>query len=109
MAGTGTFLIDLDDERVGVAIDKDAPDALTVARGLALLPQLLAASRKEPRPSCLERALQRLFVHVANHQDVSRRRLLHDRRDEPVRVETDRDTALVKIAGGSTFRRFAHR
>ncbi len=62
-------LLDLDKEGVLVAVIQDVLDPLYVARGLALLPELLARSAPEPRQAGLNRSPQGFRIHVSNHQD----------------------------------------
>ncbi len=50
-------LLDLDQERVLVAVIQNILDALDMARGLALLPELLARAAPEPGKSRLQGSL----------------------------------------------------
>src|SRR5690348_1129276 len=49
VAGAGADLLDAQPDRVLVAVDAQLDDALAVAGGLALLPELLARAAVEPR------------------------------------------------------------
>ena len=80
----GALLVDLDQQRVAVAVEADLLDLLPVAGGLALDPVLLARAAPERRPAGGQRAVQRLVVHPAEHQHLAGVVLLHDRGHQPV-------------------------
>src|SRR4029079_19190676 len=77
-----TLLVDLDQERVAVAVEPDLLDPLPVARGLPLHPVLTARPAPERRPPGGQRAVQRLVVHPAQHQHLAGVVLLHHGRDQ---------------------------
>ena len=56
------------DERVIVAVGQNPADKDKIARGLALVPQLLARAREKPCRAGVHRQLQGLLVRVAEHQ-----------------------------------------
>ena len=86
------MLLDLDPDRVLVAVDPHLDDALDVAGALALLPQRLARAAEVPGLAGLDRcAAQRLGVHVRDHQHVAGRGVGGDAGDEPVGVELRRE------------------
>ena len=83
MAG-GSLRFGEHQECVAIAIQPDFPALQHMSGRLAFLPQPLFAAtvkRDEPR---LQRPLQRFLIHVAEHQDPERARLLHDGRDKAV-------------------------
>ena len=90
-AGAGVagraFLVDEDEQGVGVAVDEDLLDVLTMAAGLALDPVLLPAAGPERAPPGRRGPADRLGVHPAHHQDLTRVVLLHHCWDQPGRVE----------------------
>src|ERR671920_989755 len=59
------------EDRVLVAVEPELLHALDVARGLALVPELLARARPEPRLAGLARAPERLVVHVRERQHLA--------------------------------------
>src|ERR1051325_2452912 len=73
-----------DDERIAIAVGGDVHDVLRVPRGRALVPQLVARARPEPRLARLLRPPQRLLVHVRQGQYLARARVAHDRRDQAI-------------------------
>ena len=90
MAGARALLLDLDPDRVLIAIDPHLDDALGVAGAFALLPQRLARARKIPRLAGLDRAPERLGVHVRDHQKLAAPRVGGDAGDEAIGVELRR-------------------
>src|SRR6202030_1131585 len=68
VAGAATLLLDDEQQHVHVAVVVAGADILPVARGLALAPELIAATAPEPHPTGLERALQGIAVHPRDHQ-----------------------------------------
>jgi hypothetical protein len=81
-----TALANLEEDRVGVAVDEDRLDVLHVAAFLALAPQSLAATAiiaRESSPDCL---FERLLVHPGEHQDFTRLHVLGDHGDEAVQL-----------------------
>ena len=103
MAG-GPGGLDQRDEGVAVAVVAQLPHALDVARGLALVPDLVAAAAVEVDLAGLEREPQRLLVHVGERQHLARARVLHHARHEPALVEADR-VASHAACGASRDRR----
>ena len=76
----------LEHQRVGIAVGGDREHAHVVTGGGALVPDLLPATRPEDSLPDLERAAHRLSVHVAEHQHLTRRRVLEDRRNQSLPV-----------------------
>ena len=70
------------DERVIVAVGQNPADKDKIARGLALVPQLLARAREKPRRAGVHRQLQGLLVRVAEHQDFAVSLILADNRHQ---------------------------
>src|SRR5215211_4523694 len=74
--------LDEHEDRVLVAVEADLLDALDVARRGALVPQLLARARPEPRLAGLARAPERLVVHVGEREDLAGAGVLDDARKQ---------------------------
>src|SRR5450755_61902 len=79
-------LLDLQQHDVVVAVEAQLPHLLDVAALLALLPEAPARAAPVVRLAELGGLGERLAVHEGEHQDVVRSALLHDRRNEAVRV-----------------------
>ena len=75
-------LIDLDEERVLIAIVQDLCNALNVARGFTFLPELLARTAPKPGETAFHGLLQRCRVHVRDHEDLVCSTVLDDSGDE---------------------------
>jgi hypothetical protein len=82
-----TFLVHLDQQRVGVAIDVDALHLLDVARHLALAPPGRARAGPEVREAGLEGRGHGGAIHPGDHQHVAGVRFLHHGGDQALRVE----------------------
>src|SRR5215207_6784660 len=80
-------LLDLHEQRVGIAVERRLAHELHVARGVALAPVLLAGSRPERDAPLREGASQRLAVHPAEHEHLAGVPLLDDGGQQPVGVE----------------------
>src|SRR5262249_45225847 len=63
VAGTGTVLLDLDPDRILIAIDAHLDNALSVAGLLALAPELLARAAVVPGVAGCNRLGERLRIH----------------------------------------------
>src|SRR5436305_6708387 len=85
----GPGRVDEREESVGVAVVAQPPDLLHVARGLALVPELLPGAAEEVRLTCRARAREGLLVHVGEREYLARERVLNDARHESVLVEGD--------------------
>src|SRR5580693_4119800 len=70
VAGAGD-LLDLDPDRVLVAVDAHLDDALGVAGGLALLPQRAPRAAEIPGLPRCDGLRQRLGIHVRDHQHIA--------------------------------------
>src|SRR5829696_3416065 len=68
--------IDQREERVLVAVEAELLHPLHVARGLALVPELLARARPEPHLTRLAGALERVVVHVREREHLAGARVL---------------------------------
>src|SRR6266568_2956966 len=79
-------LVDLDQDGVAVAVERDRPHELDMTRGLALDPVLPPAAGPVGAAAGRQRAPQRLVVHPAEHQHLAGVELLRDRREQPGRV-----------------------
>ncbi len=107
VARPATFLVDRDQQCVGVAVVCRRLHPLAVPGGLALAPVLLAAAAPEPAPAGSQGTAQRLGVHVAEHQDLTCPAVLHDRGNEPLFVETDPGDVLVGEVNRHTVHRYS--
>jgi hypothetical protein len=58
-----------------------------VAGSLAFLPQALSATTEENYPASRERRLERLAIHIAEHQDRSVSGVLDDGRQEATALD----------------------
>src|SRR5919106_4167506 len=67
----GARRVDECDVGVAVAVVPEGPEALNVAGGLALVPQLVARARPEPHLTGRAGALERLLVHVGEGEDLA--------------------------------------
>ena len=85
--------LDADQQGVLVAIDPHLDDALDLPAGGALVPELAARARPVPGLAGLQRAGQRLGVHVGDHQHLPVGGVDGDAGDEAVRVEAGREGA----------------
>src|SRR5690242_14425223 len=87
MTGAGAGLLDLDPDRVLVAVDAHLGHTLHMAGALALAPELAARAAVVPRLAALDRARKRFRVHVRDHEQVAVRRIGGDAGDETVGIE----------------------
>ena len=70
------------DQRIIVTVGQDLLHKNEIARGLALVPQLLARAREKPRRAGIHRQLKRLLVRIAEHEHLAAALILTDDRDE---------------------------
>src|SRR5262245_44876388 len=84
MAGDAANLLDLDEQRVGVAVQAQLDDLLHVARFLALAPQALARARPVHRLAALHALRERCAVHPGHGKHLSALEILGDRGDQAV-------------------------
>ena len=101
----------MNQESVAVAVNAQRAEVEFVARGFALLPQRLAASRPEVDAAALDGPGEGLVVHPAEHEDAAAHRILDDGGNQTVLVpvdfrghETVARSATLKISasGGRT-------
>ena len=85
MAGR-TRRVDLDQQRIAIAVGPKLLDLLHVAARRALVPELLAAAAPKPRGTGLERQPHRLLVHPGNHKHLAGVILLNHTRNQPTGV-----------------------
>ena len=83
------FLIDLEQQRVAVAVIRSAADELAVSRCVALTPHFLPRPAPEDGAPLRQRLGQCLGVHPRHHEDTARGGLLDDGRDEPLPIVVD--------------------
>src|SRR4051812_34195741 len=81
----GADLVDLDQERVAVAIEGDVLDLLRVAARLALHPELLPRPAPEMGLAAREGLLQGRAIHPGHHEDATGLLLLDNGGNESVR------------------------
>ena len=79
--------LDSHKQRVAIAINRDGQHALSVAACRALMPEFATRPAPEPRLSALDRFSKRLFIHVSQHEDLMRNRVLNHRGHEPSLIE----------------------
>src|SRR5258708_15596959 len=79
-----THLVDLDQQGVAVAVERDGLDPLLVAGGVPLHPVLLAAARPVGAPPGGQGAVQGLVVHLSHHEHFACVVLLGDGGNEAV-------------------------
>src|SRR5262249_19036955 len=91
MAGARALLLHLDPLRVLIAVDAHLQDALAVTRGFAFAPEALARAAEVASFAACDGLLQRLRVHVGNHQYVAGSRIGHHASNEPLAVEFRRE------------------
>ena len=91
MTGAGTLLLHLDPHRVLVAVDAHLHDALAVTRGFTFAPEALARAAEVAGFAARDGLLQRLRVHMGDHQHVAGLRIGHHAGDESLGVEFGRE------------------
>ena len=85
MAGTRSFLFDLEQQCVSVTVIERFFDELAITAGVALAPQFLAAARPiDPMRPSVRVIFKRLFVHPRQHQDVAVFGVLGNGRDQAI-------------------------
>jgi hypothetical protein len=82
----GTDLVNPDQHRVTVTVERDSPDVLGMTGRVALAPVLATAARPERHPPGRQRAMQRLVVHPADHEHLATVVLLHHGTHEAIDV-----------------------
>ena len=75
--------------RIAVAVVADSFYHLKMSGGLSFVPHRLTASAVKPGRSGSQRALQRLFIHVRQHENLFCLRILNDSGYQPPAVVTD--------------------
>src|SRR3954451_2435369 len=81
--------VDQGEDGIGVAVVAQCPHRLHVARRLALVPELPPRTAVEPGLARVDRALERLAVHICPRQSLAGEPVLDDARDQAVGVEAD--------------------
>src|SRR5689334_12879226 len=84
VAGSAADLVDLQQERVVVAIDKRVLDFLKISRLLAFEPRAFAGAAVIMRLAGFLGFFPRFLVHVGDHQHFTRLMVLHDHRHQAV-------------------------
>ena len=79
------MLLNLEEERITIAIDEPSQDLLGVTAGLAFLPELLTRTAPIVHVACLDGMTEGVLVHPSHHEHASTRcgTLLHNGRNEP--------------------------
>src|ERR1700730_5221368 len=103
VAGAGD-LLDLDPDRVLVAVNAHLDDALGVTGSLALLPQRAPRTAEIPCLAGGDGFCQRLGIHVRDHQHIARNRVGGDAGDEPIGVEFRRQRRTLFERGARSRR-----
>ena len=80
-------LLDLDEQHVAVAIERDVLDGLRVAAFLALHPVFLARAAPEMRLAGGDGAFERRAVHPRHHHHAAGFLFLNDRGNQTVRIK----------------------
>src|SRR5262245_25646284 len=93
MAGPRPHLLDLDPDRVLIAVDAHLDHALHVAGALPLAPERPARAAEVPGLPGRDRPLKRLRVHVRDHEHLARARVGGHAGDEAVGIEFGRERA----------------
>ena len=83
-------LLDLEKQRVAVAIGEPPQDALRIAAALAFEPQLAARTAPIVHEAGLDRLGKRLAIHPRDHHDAPVACSLNDSRHETLFIEFDK-------------------
>lgn len=67
---------------IGIAVRIYFPDMLKMTGLFPLVPQLLPAAAEKPGFSRCKSPLQRLFIHISDHQDLPVAGILYDGRNQ---------------------------
>src|SRR5712692_1066938 len=70
--------VDLDEQRIAVAVHSHLPQSKLMAGGLTLDPELLAAAAEEGYVAGTQSLLVSLLVHIPEHQHLAGVPVLHD-------------------------------
>ena len=81
--------VDLDEKRVGIAVEPQVHQMQDVSAGLSLPPEPIAGAAVEVDLAATQGCVDRLAVHVGEHQHRPRRGVLNDGRDQAARIEPD--------------------
>ena len=84
-----TFLIDLDQKGVFIAIVIDLFYLLEMPRGLSLRPELLPRTGPETGLTLLQHDADRIFVHIPQHKHITVIDILDNSRDQPLIVKLE--------------------
>src|ERR1700733_13738559 len=100
-----TGLLDLDPDRILVAVDAHLDDALKVARAFAFTPELAARPGEVPCFAGGNGLRKRICVHMRNHEHRSGRGVGSDASDKSVGTELRRERRALLEVGRSARRR----
>jgi hypothetical protein len=82
-----TFLLDLNEQCVAVAIKRDVFNRLRIPTLLTFHPVFLARATPEMRLAGLDCVVERCAIHPRHHHDATGLLLLDDRGDQSVRIK----------------------
>lgn len=100
MAGAGAHLLDLQPNRILVAVDTHFVNLLDLAGGIALAPERPPAAAVVMRLARLEAAGERLRIHIGEHQDLARLRIGGHGGQETVGIEFGHEDCAGFDLGG---------
>ena len=83
----GTCLLHSQQDRVGITVIVHRNDFLNVTRCVTLAPIFLSRTRPIRRTAARSAPAHRLGIHPAEHQNLQRLNILHNSRDQAVRIE----------------------
>ena len=83
----GAFLVDLDENGVGIAIIEELAHFLGVSGGFAFHPHLVTGTAEEPGLAGGEGLGEGFLIHVGNHEYVAGGGILHDGGEQAMGVE----------------------
>ena len=90
MAAPWSLLAHFEDESILITVSENPLDDLGVSRGRSLVPELLTAAGKVYRLTDGEGLTETFLVHVGDHENLIRVRVMGDRDDETVFVKFGR-------------------
>src|SRR5690349_2512929 len=91
MACSGSLLLDLQPDRILVAIDSQFEHALDMSGRLPLFPERLTRTAVVPGFAAGDGLTKGFFIHMPDHQDVARFCVGHDSSNQPIRAKLRRE------------------
>src|SRR5262245_32946395 len=92
----GASLLDFQEQRIAITIDKGFNKTLGVAGCFALAPEFLPRARPIGDIAGCKRLFQRVFVHPRDHQDLAGLRILCNRGHKPSCIEANSSDECVR-------------